>query len=705
MSSPAFDPLLQPPQRNRSRSSDHGSGNNAAGSRTHLVFFEGQVAPRDLAERAQALLNEGGVDAPPSSLYDQLGGFAVPLTDQQAQQLRQLKGVASVEADRPVSLIRPVPTPAPVAPTEPGAAEGDPGDAAPLRPLLLTAYANGTAGSGEVLPWGVKAVWGGLDISTKGNVGAGSYAFVIDTGVLDTTGDLTVNTAWSRSWIAGETPFTDGNGHGTHVAGTIGALANGIGVVGVAPGASIVSLKVFDSTGAGGLTTSIIDAINYAVGVINTNGLDKSKVVINMSLGGGNNPSLVNAVVNAANQGIRFAIAAGNGDAQGVGQDVDTVSPANAGDHPNVYTVSAVDSTYKMTSWSNWDRIDSTDSVDDVDVAAPGLSVYSYYRNGTLAYLSGTSMASPHVAGLLLMGGVKAGDLVTPYYAGTADPFALAAQTFSPTYGLSAPASINEDSALAISITSSNVAAGTVVYWSFSGTGISGADFNPANLSGSVTIAADGTATISTSVLADAITEGAETLQVSLFSDAALTTSLASASLVINDTSQAAAPAPAPTPTPTPTPTPAPPTNLVLWGTTGSDAIVAGDGNDRLTGVLATGTTTTALGKGQVDKLTGGLGADVFVLGDSRGVFYDDGVAANVGSSDYAWIRDFQAGIDHLQLRAGFSYIASYAANGSTSLYWDRNANGILNITGNNRDELISIIDNARIASTDIVWG
>ena len=556
-----------------------------------------------------------------------------------------------------------------------------------------------------MLPWGVKAVWGGLDISSKGNVGAGTYAFVIDTGVLDTTGDLTVNTAWSRSWIAGETPFTDGNGHGTHVAGTIGALANGIGVVGVAPGASIVSLKVFDSTGAGGLTTSIIDAINYAVGVINTNGLDKSKVVINMSLGGGNNPSLVNAVVNAANQGIRFAIAAGNGDAQGVGQDVDTVSPANAGDHPNVYTVSAVDSTYKMTSWSNWDRIDSTDSVDDVDVAAPGLSVYSYYRNGTLAYLSGTSMASPHVAGLLLMGGVKAGDLVTPYYAGTADPFALAAQTFSPTYGLSAPASINEDSALAISITSSNVAAGTVVYWSFSGTGISGADFNPANLSGSVTIAADGTATISTSVLADAITEGAETLQVSLFSDAALTTSLASASLVINDTSQAAAPAPAPTPTPTPTPTPAPPTNLVLWGTTGSDAIVAGDGNDRLTGVLATGTTTTALGKGQVDKLTGGLGADVFVLGDSRGVFYDDGVAANVGSSDYAWIRDFQAGIDHLQLRAGFSYIASYAANGSTSLYWDRNANGILNITGNNRDELISIIDNARIASTDIVWG
>ena len=102
--------------------------------------------------------------------------------------------------------------------------------------------------------------------------------------------------------------------------------------------------------------------------------------------------------------------------------------------------------------------------------------------------------------------------------------------------------------------------------------------------------------------------------------------------------------------------------------------------------------------------ITGGQGADVFVLGDSRGIFYDDRTTGNIGNNDYAWIRDFQAGIDRLQLRAGFAYVASYGINGSTSLYWDRNANGIVNTGGSNRDELISVIDNARITSADILW-
>lgn len=684
------DPLLQTPQRQRARLA--GSlGERSANAALHVVFLKEPPTPAQLADRAAELLSQGAIATRPAALYEHLGGFAVALNPQQAQRLRQLDGIASVEADAPVPLIEPVPTPA--APAEDGWVESYAEGA--VQPLLLTAYSNGSAGSGEVLPWGVRAVWGGLDISSKGNFGSGSYAFVIDSGVLDTTGDLTINTAWSRSWISGETPFTDGNGHGTHVAGTIGALANGLGVVGVAPGTSIVSLKVFDSTGAGGLLTSIIDAINYAVGVINGNGLDKSKVVINMSLGGGANASLYNAVVNAANQGIRFAIAAGNGNSQGIGQDVDTVSPADAGDHPNVYTVSAVDSNYRMASWSNWDLITSTDSVDDVDVAAPGVGVYSYYRNGSLAYLSGTSMAAPHVAGLLLTGGVKAGDLVTPSYAGTADPFALSAQTFAPTYSLTAPASVDEGSTLTVRLSTSNVAAGSTVYWTFSGTGITDTDFSPASLSGSVTIGADGSATISSNVVADALSEGPESLQITVYADAGLTTSLSSASVVINDTSTPTAPAPAPPP---------PPADLVLWGTTAADVIVGGAGNDRLSGVLASTSTYLALGKGQVDQLIGGQGADVFLLGDSRGIFYDDGLANNIGSTDYAWVRDFQAGIDKVQLRGGAAYVASYGTNGSTAIFWDRNANGLINTSGANRDELIGVIDNARITSTDIVW-
>ena len=127
-----------------------------------------------------------------------------------------------------------------------------------------------------------------------------------------------------------------------------------------------------------------------------------------MSLGGGFSSGLDAAVKNAADQGIQFAIAAGNS-----GDDADYYSPAAAGDHANVYTVSAVDNRYQMSSWSNWD--DSSGG-DDVDVAAPGVSVLSYYQGGGLAYLSGTSMAAPHVAGALLMGGVVEGDEVSVFY-------------------------------------------------------------------------------------------------------------------------------------------------------------------------------------------------------------------------------------------------------------------------------------------------
>ncbi|QVL52943.1 MAG: S8 family serine peptidase [Cyanobium sp. M30B3] len=303
----------------------------------------------------------------------------------------------SVEADAAVFLEPPIP--------------GSTNASSSLQPqatgsAALTNYGDGSAGSGETLPWGVRAVWQGDDISARGNFASDTYAFVIDSGVLSSTGDLNLagTNSWHRSWVSGETAFTDGNGHGSHVAGTIAALANGKGVVGVAPGAQVVSLKVFDSSGGGASYSSIIDAINHAVAVINNNGLDKKKVVINMSLGGGFSSSLDTAVKNAASQGIRLAVAAGNS-----GKDADNYSPAAAGDHPNVFTISAVDSQYRMASWSNWDQVTGRDKVDDVDLAAPGVSVLSYYRNGQLAYLSGTSMAAPHVAGLLLAGGVQAG--------------------------------------------------------------------------------------------------------------------------------------------------------------------------------------------------------------------------------------------------------------------------------------------------------
>jgi subtilisin family serine protease len=541
----------------------------APSEQAYVVFLDDAPGQGGVAERAAGLLRSLGAASAPTLVFNHLNGLVLRLTEVQAQRLRALGGVRSVEADAAVQLDPPLPG-LPLAETRTGAG----------APAALPTYSDATAGSGETLPWGVRAVWRGEDISLRGDAAADAIAFVIDSGVLAGTGDLNLAGAssWHRSWISGETPFNDGNGHGTHVAGTIAAQANGVGVVGVAPGAQVVSLKVFNSSGGGASYSSIIDAINHAVAVVQTNGLNKGRVVVNMSLTGGFSTSLDTAVKNAAAQGIRFAIAAGN-DAQ----DADGYSPAAAGDHPNVYTASAVDSSYRMASFSNWDRLDGGDAVDDVDVAAPGVSVLSYYRNGQLARLDGTSMASPHVAGLLLMGGVQPGDPVTPQVSGTADPFALIPLT-------------------------------------------GGSD-----------------------------------------------------------------------------PQPEPTSDQVLWGTTASDTVTGGGGNDRISGVLASGTSATAMGALQIDVLTGSAGSDVFLLGDGRGVFYDDRKSGSLGTADYALIKDFTAGTDRVQLR-NVSHLTTVSADG-LSLYWDRNANGLLESGGRNRDELIAVVEGATaLSSSDLVF-
>ena len=656
--------------------------------RTYLVFFAASPEPAAVEAAAGLLLDQVAPGRAPRQLFEQLGGFAVDLDDDQAGRLRLRREVGSMELDRPMRLDPPMPAPEP----GPGPSSGgrliemvDPSGSSindVMLPQVLVSYSNAIGASLETVPYGVRAIWQGRDISAAGNAGAGTYAFVIDSGVLATTNDLNLNTDWSRSWIAGQDPFTDGAGHGTHVAGTIGALVNGRGVVGVAPGASIVSLKVFDNTG-GGSTLDVIAAINHAVSVITTNNLDLAKVVINLSLGGPLSSTLNAAMISAANAGIRLVVAAGNS-----GVDADTASPATTGTHPNIYTVSAVDSAYVMASWSNWDQVTDSDPTDSVDLAAPGVAVTSYYKNGVLTNLSGTSMAAPHVAGALLMGGVQAGDLVTPLVAGRADPFAWATTfpggTTGITYSLSAPAAVDEGLAVSLAIATTGVAPNTNLYWNLSGTGITTADFLGLNsLTGSSLVGADGSAAINLTMNADLLTEGNELLSVQLYADAGRTQLVAGRTLSINDTSRSAF------------------TNQILWGTTASNTLIGGDGNDRLAGVPASGSTAAALGQGQIDVLTGGLGADTFVLGDARGVFYDDRRNNNVGSADYARITDFQTGIDKLQLRDA-NYFTT-VTNGVTSVYWDRNANNRIDTTGNNRDELIAMITGS-ITSTDIIW-
>ncbi len=210
--------------------------------------------------------------------------------------------------------------------------------------------------------------------------------WIIDTGVDLDHPDLNVDTQRSQSFISGQTSADDNNGHGTHVAGIIGALNNAIGIVGVASGVKLVALKALDQVGEGRLS-SVVAAVSY----VSQNG--KAGDVVNMSLGlDGISTTLDRQVQAAADKGILFAIAAGNDK-----KLANTSSPGRV-NHANVFTVSAVDSTGRFASFSNYGN-------DVVDVAAYGVRILSTYANGRYAILSGTSMAAPHVAGLLLIRG------------------------------------------------------------------------------------------------------------------------------------------------------------------------------------------------------------------------------------------------------------------------------------------------------------
>ncbi|GAA4455422.1 hypothetical protein GCM10023189_23200 [Nibrella saemangeumensis] len=209
--------------------------------------------------------------------------------------------------------------------------------------------------------------------------------WVIDTGIDLNHPDLNVDKERSQSFITGKTA-DDENGHGTHVAGIIGAINNNVGVLGIASGAKLVSLRVLDQVGEGRVS-GIISAVSHVV----RNG--KAGDVVNMSLGGeGTSATLERQIQQAADKGILFAIAAGN-----EGEAI-KASPARF-NHPNVFTVSAMDRNENFASFSNYGP--------EVDVCAFGVRVQSTYKDGRYATLSGTSMATPHVAGLLLIRGNK----------------------------------------------------------------------------------------------------------------------------------------------------------------------------------------------------------------------------------------------------------------------------------------------------------
>lgn len=216
--------------------------------------------------------------------------------------------------------------------------------------------------------------------------GTGKTAWIIDSGIDTDHPDLNVDLTRSRSFIRNVTSFEDENGHGTHVAGVIGAKNNTIGVLGVASGAILVALKVINKEGEGSLS-SILQALSY----ISANG--KAGDVVNLSVGEEEVSEIFDQQIQAvAAKGILFAIAAGNESKPASG-----FSPARV-NGANIFTVSAVDSLNNFAKFSNYGN-------DVVDFAAPGVAILSTYLNGQYARMSGTSMATPHVAGLLLLKG------------------------------------------------------------------------------------------------------------------------------------------------------------------------------------------------------------------------------------------------------------------------------------------------------------
>ncbi|NJP30650.1 S8 family peptidase [Micromonospora thermarum] len=209
--------------------------------------------------------------------------------------------------------------------------------------------------------------------NTAGNV----TSYVIDTGIRTTHSDFGGRATWGTN--TADSNNTDCNGHGTHVAGTVGGTAYG-----VAKTTRLVAVKVLNCQGSG-TNAGVIAGIDW----VTANAVKPA--VANMSLGGGASTATDDAVINSINSGITYAVAAGNGDFLGNRQNACNYSPARAG--PAI-TVGATQNNDAAASFSNFGTC--------VDILAPGVNITSAWHTNDTATntISGTSMASPHVAGV-----------------------------------------------------------------------------------------------------------------------------------------------------------------------------------------------------------------------------------------------------------------------------------------------------------------
>ncbi|KAF2449279.1 elastase-like serine protease [Karstenula rhodostoma CBS 690.94] len=229
-------------------------------------------------------------------------------------------------------------------------------------------------------PWGL----GRISHVAKGNTtyaydssgGEGTCSYIIDTGIFTSHPEFEGRAEWLENFT-GDGQDSDGAGHGTHVAGTIGSITYG-----VAKKTKLYAVKVLNSSGSG-TYSGVIAGIDYVANDHATRDCPKGSVA-NLSLGGVKNQAVNDAVAAAVASGVFFAIAAGNNNGNAA-----NYSP---GSEPTAFTVAASDINDAKASFSNYGAL--------VDIWAPGVSVLSTWNDGKTNTISGTSMASPHIAGL-----------------------------------------------------------------------------------------------------------------------------------------------------------------------------------------------------------------------------------------------------------------------------------------------------------------
>jgi subtilisin len=243
------------------------------------------------------------------------------------------------------------------------------------RPAKISKKYKASPQPAQFLPWGVNKIDAELVVLPGDPANHQVPVAIIDTGIYYSHPDLVGNANAGPSFVYGTPTSLDDEGHGTHVAGTVAAVKNTIGVVGVAPKAKVWGVKVLDRYGSG-YYSAIASGLDWAA--------DHGMKVANMSLGGSYNSMALQAACAAANaDGVLLVAAAGNDGKKG--------KPSYPGAYPSVVCVSATTSQDKLATFSSRGP--------HVDLSAPGEGISSTVMPASYQSWSGTSMATPHVSG------------------------------------------------------------------------------------------------------------------------------------------------------------------------------------------------------------------------------------------------------------------------------------------------------------------